>query len=108
MGRINGTRGAKIKWVKIEGSENLREAKFEKNKVGHFTEHGWTNDGQSISSKDYLPQHVEEILYNDAIQDKESEENDGECDVFDELEENDGKNDLDEGDDEDIEMVDFS
>ena len=77
-------------------------------RIGHFTEHGWTKDGQSIWSKDYLPQHVEEILYNDAIQHKESEENDGECDVFDELEENDGKNDLDEGDDEDIEMVDFN
>ena len=32
MGRINGTRGAKIKWAKIKGSEILREAKFEKNK----------------------------------------------------------------------------
>ena len=40
MERTNSARGAKIKWAKIEWSENLNEAKFEKSKVptrGNFT-----------------------------------------------------------------------
>ena len=34
--RVNGPRAAKIRCAKNEWSENLREAKFEKNKVTHF------------------------------------------------------------------------
>ena len=41
--------------------------------IEHYTKHGWSEDGQAIWSKDYLPDEMEDVLYDDAMREKEKE-----------------------------------
>ena len=76
--------------------------------IDHFTEHGWTADGGSIWSQEYLPNEIQQILYDDAVVQIKKDE--GENEVDDLLDTEDDNDDIEEEDedDDDIEMVDFS
>ena len=76
--------------------------------VEHFTDHGWSEDGKAIWCKDYLPDEMADVLYDDAVESKkkENQENEGTEELFDE-EEND-EDGPDEEDDDDVELGDFN
>ena len=62
--------------------------------IDHFTEHGWTEDGGSIWSQEYLPEDIQQILYDDAVAQIKKDE--GENEVDDLLDTEEDNDDIDE------------
>ena len=69
--------------------------------IDKYSDHGWSEDGEAIWSKDYISGEIKDILYDEAVN-NDKDEND------ELLDEEDNNGDDEEDEDDDVELFNYN